>query len=57
VQGFENRVACAVRHEQPGVGMDQRLRHADSLSSQLGIDFVKLLSVAYNSNPSGVGLL
>ena len=57
VQGFENRIACAVRHAQPASDMSQRLHRADSLSTSLGIDFVQLLSVAYNSNPSGVGLL
>jgi spermidine synthase len=57
VQGFENRIACAVRHPQPAGDMNQRLRQADSLSSSLGIDFVHLLSVAYNSNPAGIGLL
>ena len=57
VPGFENRIACAVRHAQSALDMNQRLRQAASLSSSLGIDFVQLLSVAYNSNPSGVGLL
>jgi spermidine synthase len=57
VKGFENRVVCAVRQPRSPGNMDELLRHADRLSSSLGIDFVQLLSVAYNSNPSGVGLL
>ena len=57
VPGFENRIVCAVRHPQCPAGMDVRLHRAGKLSASLGVDFVRLLSAAYNSNPSGIGLL
>ncbi|MGD2170967.1 MAG: methyltransferase domain-containing protein [Gammaproteobacteria bacterium] len=57
VQGYENRIVCAVRQQQSRTGMNERLRQAAPLSSSLGIDFMQLLSVAYNSNPTGIGLL
>ena len=57
VQGYENRIVCAVRQRQSATGMDERRQQASVLSSSLGIDFMQLLSVAYNSNPSGIGLL
>ena len=57
VQGLENRIVCAVRQAQSRTDTDQRLRQASALSSRLGIDFVRLMSVACNSNPSGIGLL
>lgn len=57
VRGFENRIVCAVRHAESETGMDDRLLRASALSTELGIDFVQLLSVAYNSNPTAIGLL
>jgi len=58
VQGFENRIVCAVRGPAPDGGdMGALLARADTLSASLGIDFRRLLSVAYNSNPAGIGLL
>ena len=57
VQGYENRIVCAVRQRQAESGMNERLQQASLLSSSLGIDFMQLLSVAYNSNPTGIGLL
>jgi len=57
VQGYENRIVCAVRQPQSEAGMNEHLQRASVLSSGFGIDFMQLLSVAYNSNPSGIGLL
>jgi spermidine synthase len=57
VQGYENRIVCAVRHRQPESGINERMQQASQLSSGFEIDFMQLLSVAYNSNPSGIGLL
>ena len=58
VQGFENRIACAVRNrEQGGVDMSLRLQQASGMAERLGLDFPRLLAVAYNTNPAGIGLL
>ncbi len=58
VQGFENRIACAVRNRDQGsADMSLRLQQADSMAARLGLDFPRLLAVAYNSNPAGTGLL
>ena len=58
VQGFENRIVCALR-ERPAANTDMqsRLRLAQSMATNLGLDFPRLLALAYNCNPSGVGLL
>ena len=58
VQGFENRIVCAVRERAPeNVDMNARLQQAAILAERLQLDFPRLLAVAYNSNPVGVGLL
>ncbi len=58
VPGFENRIVCAVRDRPRDDGdMHARLQRAGEMAARLGLDFPRLLAVAYNSNPSGVGLL
>lgn len=58
VQGFENRIVCAVRNRESGdADMNVRLQRAHAMAARLGLDFPRLLAVAYNNNPAGAGLL
>ena len=58
VQGFENRIVCALRERPPTkADMQTRLLQAQAMAANLGLDFPRLLAQAYNCNPSGIGLL
>jgi spermidine synthase len=57
VAGLENRVVYAIRDPAPARDMPSNLQIALDLSAQLDIDLMAILSVIYNTNPSGRGLL
>ena len=57
VAGLENRVVYGVREPGPTNDMPQNLEAAMALSSRLDIDFMRILSVIYNTNPAGRGLI
>jgi spermidine synthase len=57
VAGLENRVVYALRDPGPAVDMAANMQRALQLSAQLGIDLMPILSVIYNTNPVGQGLI
>jgi spermidine synthase len=57
VAGLENRVVYAIRDAGPAVDMAANMQRALQLSAQLGIDLMPILSVIYNTNPVGQGLI
>jgi spermidine synthase len=57
VAGLENRVVYAVREPAPAADMPANMQKAMMLSAQLEIDLMPILSVIYNTNPAGGGLI
>ena len=57
VAGLENRVVYAVREPAPAEDMPANMEKAMTLSAQLDIDLMPILSVIYNTNPAGSGLI
>ena len=57
VAGLENRVVYGVRDPGPAGDMAQNMEAAMALSTRLEIDFMRILSVIYNTNPAGRGLI
>ena len=57
VKDFENTIAFGIRHPVPERDMAWYMQHAMTLSERLGIDFLQILSVIYNTNPVGAGVL
>ena len=57
VDGLENRIVFAVREARPPRDMTANIETAMMLSEQLDIDLTRILSVIYNTNPSGRGLI
>lgn len=54
---LENRIVCAFRAVHRKRDLQSRLQAATALSDELGIDCLRLLNLACNSNPAGVGPL
>lgn len=57
VAGLENRVVYAVRDPAPAEDMPANMEKAMALSAQLDIELMPILSVIYNTNPAGSGLI
>ena len=57
VKGFENSIVFGIRHEVPQHDLSWYLQHASALSERYEIDFLTILSVIYNTNPVGTGVL
>lgn len=57
VKGLENTVAYGIRSSRPVRDMTQNIENANSLSQRLGFDLVNVLSVIYNTNPVGRGVI
>ncbi len=57
VEGFENTIAYGIRAQLPERDMTWYLHHAAEQSERFGIDLVQILSVIYNTNPVGAGVL
>lgn len=57
VKGLENTIAYGICSPQPGRDMTQNIEHATSLSQRLGFNLVDVLSVIYNTNPVGRGVI
>ena len=57
VPGLENRVVIGVSGDVGSRDMAANLQRAADLSAQLDLDLVAMLSLMYNTNPAGNGLL
>lgn len=57
VKGFENTIAYGIRTSGPVRDMSMNINCATSLSEKLGIDLMHVLSVIYNTNPTGHGII
>ena len=57
VAGLENKVVYAIRDPAAASDMPTNMERAMALSAQLGIELMPILSVIYNTNPSGRGLV
>ena len=57
VSGLENKIVYAIRAASQGNDMASNMQTALELSTQLEIDFMPILSVIYNTNPVGGGLI
>jgi spermidine synthase len=57
VTGLENKVVYAIREPAAAIDMPANMERALELSAQLEIELMPILSVIYNTNPSGRGLL
>jgi len=57
VKGLENTIAFGICSAQPARDMTLNIKYATSLSQQLGIDLMRVLSVIYNTNPTGHGVI
>jgi spermidine synthase len=57
VTDLENKVVYAIREPAAPSDMPSNMERAVALSTRLGIDLMPILSVIYNTNPSGRGLL
>ena len=57
VKGFENTIAYGIHTAGPVRDMSENIRFAASLSEKLGIDLMPVLSVIYNTNPVGGGVI
>ena len=57
VKGLENTIAFGICCAQPARDMTLNIQNATSLSQQLGIDLMRVLSVIYNTNPTGHGVI
>jgi len=57
VKGFENTLTYGIRYPVPERDMTWYLHQATEQSERLGIDFMRVLSVIYNTNPVGRGVI
>ena len=57
VEGFENTIAFGICTPQPARDMTLNIKYATSLSQRLEIDLMRVLSVIYNTNPVGRGVI
>lgn len=57
VSEFENTIAYGLRRAPPPRDMAAWLEHAVNMSDRYEIDFARILSVIYNTNPVGGGVL
>ena len=57
VDGLENKIVYGVRSKPAAIDMTSNMRKALELSAQLDIDFMPILSLIYNTNPVGEGLI
>jgi len=57
VAGLENRIVYGVRAKYVARDMNANLQTALELSARLDIDFMPMLSLIYNTNPVGGGLI
>ena len=57
VKNFENTIVFAFRHPLPQRDMNWHMQHAMELSKRYETDFLQILSVIYNTNPVGAGVL
>jgi spermidine synthase len=57
VAGLENKIVYGVRRKSAASDMTSNMHTALELSAQLDIDFMPILSVIYNTNPVGEGLI
>ncbi len=57
VKDFENTIAFGIRQPLPKREMSWYMQQAIELSDRLEIDFLKILSVIYNTNPVDAGVL
>ena len=57
VPGLENRVVIGVQGDVGARDMASNLQRAAELSAQIDIDLMPMLSLMYNTNPAGDGLL
>ncbi len=57
VKGLENTIAFGIRQPLPKRDMGWYMQQAMTLSERLEIDFLKILSVIYNTNPVNAGVL
>jgi spermidine synthase len=57
VASLENRIVYGIRGKFAARDMHTNLQTALDMSARLGIDFMPILSLIYNTNPAGVGLI
>ena len=57
VKDFENTIAYGLRRAPPPRDMTEYLERAVKMSQRYEIDFASILSVIYNTNPVGTGVL
>jgi spermidine synthase len=57
VAGLENRIVYGIRGEFAARDMNTNLQTALDMSDRLGIDFMPILALIYNTNPAGSGLI
>jgi len=57
VAGLENRIVYGVRAKPVVRSMHANRQTALDMSARLGIDFMPILSLIYNTNPTGCGLI
>jgi len=57
VAGFANTIAYGICPRNSARDMSTNIQHAISLSERLDIDFKRVLSVIYNTNPVGCGVI
>ena len=57
VGGLENKIAYGIRGTYPANDMASNMQTALDLSDQLDMDLMPILSVIYNTNPVGDGLI
>jgi spermidine synthase len=57
VSGLENKIVYAIRSAGLANDMESNMQAAIDLSAQLEMDFMPILSVIYNTNPVGGGLI
>jgi spermidine synthase len=57
VKDYENTIALAIRHPLVAREMAWYMQHAAEMSERFEIDFLQILSVIYNTNPVGAGVL
>lgn len=57
VGGYENTIAFGIHTPGPVRDMPMNISSAGDLSEKLGIDLVQILSVIYNTNPTGHGVI
>jgi len=57
VAGLENRIVYGIRGKFVARDMNANLQTALDMSGRLGIDFMQILALIYNTNPAGGGLI